>query len=94
MWFSLPGVTAELVGIVHLASALVIFYLVNIIPNTFAEPIALALVNYSKNSLGRSGREAYQITIGFSGGLYLAAGLLLLGSRRYKLKSWKVWAKV
>ena len=85
---------AELLGIRHLGSALAIFYLFNIAPNLCGEPIALGLVNYSREHLGRSGTGVYKITIGMAGGLYITGGLLLLGSRYWKLQSWKLRKRI
>lgn len=93
MWGSAAPVCAEMGGLKHLGSILSLFWL-SIGPGALvAEPIATALISYSRRSLHREGADAFLITIGLSGGCFIAAGLVLLGGKRWKQGSWKVMQK-
>lgn len=80
----------SVVGVEHLGSALAIYWLTLAIPNATAQPFAIMIVNYSKTHLNRTGPEAYQISIGFCGGLFLAGAIALLGVKHYLQGNWKL----
>lgn len=85
--------SAAVVGLPDLASALAMYWLTLSIPNLFGQAFAIMLVDYSRDHLGRNGPDAYAISIGFCGGLYLAAAFALLGVKRYLQGDWKVFKK-
>lgn len=85
--------SAAVVGLPDLASALSIYWLTLSIPNLMGQPFAIMLVDYSRTKLGRSGPGEYQISIGFCAGLYLAAAFALLGVKHYLQGNWKIWQK-
>lgn len=85
--------TAAVVGIPELASALSIYWLTLSIPNLMGQPFGIMLVDYSRTHLGRHGPGEYQIAIGFCAGLYLAAALALFGVKHYLQGNWKLWQK-
>ena len=93
VWSAATPLTAQIVGVTHLASALSIFWMTLIIPALVGQPLAIVLLNYSKNQQGRTGPEAYHNSIGFAGAMGVAAGLFLLGAKRYYQKSWKILEK-
>ncbi|WRT67573.1 uncharacterized protein IL334_004545 [Kwoniella shivajii] len=90
IWSAATPVVAKVVGVKDLASALSIFWLILVIPALVGQPIAIALLDYSVSHLGRSGAEAYYISIGFCGGMALFAAGLLYGAKRWLQGSWKV----
>ena len=51
------------------------------VPILVAQPIAQALVDYSRDSLGRTGADAYLISIGFAGACYLASAIAMFGCK-------------
>ncbi|KKY13477.1 putative mfs transporter [Diplodia seriata] len=75
-WATIAPVTAEVVGMQDLPSALNLEWLVIVLPCTFSEPIALELAG------GASGYRGTQLFVGF---MYLAAALCML-----LLRGWKV----
>jgi MFS family permease len=85
--------TASVVGVPDLASALAIYWLSLAIPNAIGQALAIMLVDYSKNTLGRTGADAYAISIGFCGALYLAGAVALIGVKHYLQNDWKVLKK-
>ncbi|WVF69389.1 hypothetical protein IAT40_004165 [Kwoniella sp. CBS 6097] len=93
IWSTAAPVTAKVVGVKDLASALSIFWIVLVIPSLVGQPIAIALLEYSTNHLGRTGAEAYYISIGFCGGLALFASALLYGSKWWLQGNGKVFVK-
>lgn len=82
--------SASVVGVPDLASALSIYWIVLSIPNALGGAFAIMLVDYSRKHLGRSGPDAYQISIGFCGGLYFAGAIVLLGVKHYLQHDWKI----
>ncbi|GAA94245.1 uncharacterized protein L969DRAFT_16467 [Mixia osmundae IAM 14324] len=93
IWASCSAVTAELIGLQDLGSALSIFWLAIVLPAQFAQPIAVGLNTYSASKLGRTGPEQYAIGIGFAGATFLAAGLVLILARHHKQQNWKLFVK-
>jgi len=85
--------TASVVGVPDLASALAIYWLSLAIPNAMGQAFAIMLVDYSRNHLHRTGPDAYAISIGFCGGLFLAGALVLMGVKRYLQGDWKILKK-
>lgn len=85
--------SAAVVGVSELASALSIYWITLSIPNLMGQPLAIMLVNYSRTHLGRHGPGEYEIAIGFCAGLYLAAALALIGVKHYLQGNWKIWSK-
>ncbi|SPO19744.1 related to ESBP6 - similarity to Monocarboxylate transporter [Ustilago trichophora] len=83
VWSSVAPISAEVVGIRDLPSALAVFWFVTVPPAQFGQPIAVALINYSTNKLGRTGASTYLISIGFCGACFVVSGLMLLFSWRY-----------
>ena len=86
--------TASIVGVQDLASALAMYWIAIGPPNLLGQAFAIMLVDYSKKHLHRTGADAYQISIGFAGGLLLASAMLLTGAKHYKQGSWKIFQKV
>ena len=76
------------------------------IPILVAEPIAQALVDYSRDSLGRTGGDTYLISIGFAGGAsaelvaklrhpgcYMASALFMAGCKVWKQGNARIFVK-
>ncbi|KAJ1032006.1 hypothetical protein NDA13_002382 [Ustilago tritici] len=94
VWSSVAPISAEVVGIRDLPSALAVFWLAMVFPSQFGQPIAVALINYSRDHLGRRGADTYWISIGFCGACFVVSGLMLCfswiyvrGRNRKELKS-------
>jgi MFS family permease len=85
--------SAAVVGLPDLASALAMYWLTLGVPNLVGQPFGIMLLDYSRDKLGRTGPSAYTISIGFCGGLYLAAAFLLVGAKRYLQGDWKVFKR-
>lgn len=85
--------SASVVGVQDLGSALSIYWLTLALPNLFGQAFAIMLVDYSRSHLHRVGPQAYEISIGFCGGLFLAAAAMLLGVKRYLQGDWKIFKK-
>jgi MFS family permease len=83
VWSTVAPITAQVVGIRDLASALGVFWLAAVLPGQFGQPIAVALINYSTQHLHRTGHASYTIAIAFCGACFVASGLSLLASWRY-----------
>lgn len=86
VWTSATPVAAEVVGVQELGSALAMYWISLIIPGQFGQPIAISLVDYSRNKMGRTGADAYTISICFCGGAFIVSGLLLCMSWRYVIR--------
>lgn len=66
----------------------------NLNPRTaFSQAIASALAQYSRYQLGRTGADAYLISIGFAGGGFAVAALSLLGAKRKVQGDWRILTK-
>jgi len=76
-WATCAPVTTEVVGLVHLPSALSITWLVLVVPTTFAEAIGLELVAWDRGS--------YRAAIVFTGFMYIGAALFL-----WLVRIWKI----
>ncbi len=83
IWSSVAPLSAEVVGIRDLPSALSVFWLAMVIPAQFGQPIAVALINYSEHHLGRKGANTYLISIGFCGACFVVSALMLCMSWRF-----------
>lgn len=94
VWSAAAPVTASVVGVKHLGSAMAIFWLSLVVPVFVGNPLAVLLLEYSRNHMGRSGPDAYAISIGFCGGLSIAAGLCLYGAKWYLQGSLRLRNKV
>lgn len=75
-WATIAPVSAEVVGLKHVPSALNIEWLVLVLPCTFSEPIALEIVG---------GTGSYRGTQLFTGFMYIAAALCLVVLRGWKI---------
>ena len=91
VWSAAAPVTARVVGVPDLASALGMFWLMLVVPSLVAQPIAVALLNYSTGHLGRSGAEAYYVSIGFCGAMGVVSAVLLYGAKRWLQGGWTVF---
>lgn len=91
IWSAATPVSARVVGVQDLGSALSVFWLVLVIPALVGQPIAVALLDYSTGSLGKTGPEAYYISIGFCGGVGVVSAVLLYGAKRWLQGSWTVF---
>lgn len=83
IWSSVAPISAEVVGIRDLPSALATFWLAVVLPGQFGQPIAVALINYSSTKLARHGADAYLISIGFCGACFVMSALMLCFSWRF-----------
>lgn len=75
-WATVAPVTAEVVGLRHVPSALNLIWLVIVLPCTFSEPIALEIV---------AGTGEYVGAQLFTGFMYVAAAICMLGLRGWKI---------
>lgn len=91
LWSAAAPVAAKVVGVQDLGSALSVFWLVLVIPALVGQPIAVALLDYSTSTLGRSEAEAYYISIGFCGGAGIVSAFCLYGAKRWLQGSWTVF---
>ena len=91
IWSAATPVGAKVVGVQDLGSALGMFWLVLVIPALVGQPIAVALLDYSTGTLGRTGPEAYYISIGFCGGVGIVSAGMLFGAKRWLQGSWTVF---
>lgn len=91
VWSASTPLTASIVGVKDVASALSIFWVVCVPSVLVGQPIAVALLEYSEKTLGRTGAKAYYISIGLCGGMGVLSAFLLYGAKRYQQKSWKIW---
>ncbi|KAK6542047.1 hypothetical protein TWF694_007819 [Orbilia ellipsospora] len=82
-WTTVPPVTAEVIPLKQLPSALNLLWLFMIAPLTFSEPIGLALRQVTLvNGVEKSSYLHPQV---FAGMMYLAASLMMLGLRGWKI---------
>ena len=94
VWNASAPLTAQMVGVQDLASALSIYWLTLIIPALVGQPLAILLLNYSENHQGRTGASAYYNSIGFCGAIGIAASFFLLGAKRYQQGNWKIFTRI
>jgi MFS family permease len=90
IWSAATPLTARIVGVQDVASALSIFWVVCVPSVLVGQPIAVALLEYSEKTLGRQGAEAYYISIGLCGGMGMLSAFCLCGAKRYQQGSWKI----
>lgn len=86
-------VLTSIVGLQDLGSALAIYWVDLSIPSLVSQVLAILLVNYSRNHLGKTGADAYTISIGFCGALTFVGAFALYGSKRYLQGDFKVLKK-
>lgn len=94
IWSAVSPVTKQVVGVQDLASALSIIWITLTVPALVGQPIAIALLDYSRNQLGRTGAEAYYISIGLCGGMAIFSAILLCGAKIHSQGSWRIWQKI
>lgn len=94
VWSAATPVAARAVGVVHVGSALAIFWLCIVLPVTFAQPIAIALVNYSRSRFGTEGPGIYLISIGLCGGLFCLSSGFLFGGKAALQNNFRVFQKI
>jgi MFS family permease len=94
VWSAAAPVTASVVGVKDLGSAMAMFWLSLVVPVFVGNPLAVLLLQYSRDHMGRSGPDAYAVSIGFCRGLSIAAGLCLYGAKWYLQGSLKLLCKV
>ena len=75
-WATIAPVTAEVMGLKRVPSALSIVWLWLVLPTTFSEPIALEIRNFDRNYLGAQF---------FAGFMYIAAATCV-----WFLRAWKI----
>jgi hypothetical protein len=85
--------SVSVVGLQDLGSAMAIMWLSIAPAALIAEPIALSLIDYSQHTLGNTGADAYLICIGFAGGAFILAALVLVGAKHYVQKNWNLLEK-
>lgn len=93
VWSAASPISARVVGVKDLASAMSIFWLTLVLPALVGQPMAIALRDHSINALGRTGAGAYHISIGFCGGMGLASAILLYGAKWWLQGSPRIWQK-
>jgi len=84
-WATIAPVSAEVVGLRHVPSALNLEWLVIALPSTFSEPIALEIV---------AGTHSYLGTQLFAGFTYLAGAGCVLLLRGWKIGELDEWARL
>lgn len=93
IWSAATPLTAQMIGVQDLGSALSIFWLTLLVPALVGQPLAILLLEYSRNEQGRTGAGAYYNSIGFCGAMGLGASVFLLGAKRYQQGNWKILTK-
>lgn len=84
VWVAAAPVVVEMVGTARSGSALAMFWLAVASSAAFSSPSAIGLLNYSREHLHREGPEAYAISIGFSGALFVLSSMCLCGTKLYR----------
>ncbi|BFZ64248.1 hypothetical protein YB2330_005387 [Saitoella coloradoensis] len=99
-WVLCTPITAEVVGVSNLGAGLSMQWINIVLPTTFAEPIALALVQRMKDD-GKIGADSYLGAIGFAGGTFVLAAAVLCWVKVWKQRKdlgkeagWRVLGKV
>jgi MFS family permease len=90
IWSAVSPMSRTVVGVQDLASAMSIFWIFCAPFSLIGQPIAVVLLEYSENTLGRSGPEAYYISIGLCGAMGILGGGMLYGAKRYQQGNWKI----
>lgn len=93
-WSTCQALLTDLVGIRDMASALSVLWVSLVAPATVSQPIAIWLINYSRDKLHRTGTAAFQYAIIFAGVSYFASAVSLYGTKRYRQGDWKLLKKV
>ncbi|EJU02339.1 MFS general substrate transporter [Dacryopinax primogenitus] len=92
-WAACGPVCAEVVGLGEMATGRALLCLVGAVPCLVSEAIGIALVDYSETALHLTGAQAYTICIGFSGGAFGVAAMVLLGAKWHMQGNWRVWER-
>ncbi|RTE80623.1 hypothetical protein BHE90_004869 [Fusarium euwallaceae] len=74
-------VATSAVGVIDVGSALAMFWLMMVLPATFAQPAAVALIDYSRHTLKREGPDVYQASIILCGALFALSAAMLCGGK-------------
>lgn len=93
VWSAASPISARVVGVKDLASAMSVFWIALVLPALVGQPMAIALRDYSIREMGRTGAEAYHVSIGFCGGMGLASAVWLYGAKWWLQGSPRVWQK-
>ena len=94
VWSTVTPVATSTVGVKELGSALNVFWLSVALPALFAQPMAVVLLQHSRSALGKSGSDAYAISIVLCGALFTVAAMLLFGAKWWLQKSPRLFQKV
>jgi hypothetical protein len=87
IFFSALGpVLSEVIPLSDFSDALSIIWLVCAPITLVCTPIAFALNEYSKSTLGMTGSDMFQIAIGTTGGANIAAAIALFAVKRFQRK--------
>jgi hypothetical protein len=87
IFFSALGpVLSEVVPLSDFSDALSIIWLVCAPITLVCTPIAFALNEYSKSTLGMTGSDMFRITIGTAGGANIAAAIALFAVKKFQRK--------
>ncbi|GMK54781.1 hypothetical protein CspeluHIS016_0113670 [Cutaneotrichosporon spelunceum] len=92
-WSTCQALLTDLVGIRDMASALSVLWFSIVPPGIVSQPIAIWLVNYSRDKLHRTGTAAFQYSIIFAGLAFFAAAVSLYGTKRFLQGDWKPWKR-
>lgn len=84
VWVAAAPVAVEMVGTARSGSALAIFWMAVAPSAAFSSPSAIGLLTYTRTRLNREGPEAYAISIGVCGGLFVLSSLCLCGAKAYQ----------
>ncbi|ERS97877.1 hypothetical protein HMPREF1624_06048 [Sporothrix schenckii ATCC 58251] len=84
VWVAAAPVTVEIVGTARSGSALAMFWLVVAPSAAFSSPSAIGLLTYARTHLHKDGAEAYAISIGFCGALFVLSSMFLCGAKLYQ----------
>ncbi|KAM0417247.1 hypothetical protein ACHAPT_012758 [Fusarium lateritium] len=86
-------VATSAVGVIDVGSALAMFWLMMVLPATFAQPAAVALIDYSRHTLKREGPDVYQASIILCGGLFALSAAMLCGGKVAIQGNFKIFKK-
>jgi MFS family permease len=81
VWSSSTPIIATVTMPIHVDQVVTVFWTSMALPALIAQPIAISLIDYSQTRLGRSGRDAYTISIALCGAMCFVASLLLFCAR-------------
>ncbi|KIH90276.1 hypothetical protein SPBR_00483 [Sporothrix brasiliensis 5110] len=87
VWVAAAPVTVEIVGTGRSGSALAMFWLVVAPSAAFSSPSAIGLLTYARTHLHKDEAEAYAISIGFCGALFVLSSMCLCGAKLYQRRA-------